>query len=115
MTVKPDSRKLTPEAQLRAYIDKLDPKNQKLFDRSGLFCLSDSRPPTSWRYYSRQHALVIGYSPADRGIDAIVAIRHVPPVYLCTSIRDLSCPTRNGCWGVRKNRLASFRWRRPAS
>ena len=31
MTVKPDSRKRTPEAQLRAYIDRLDPKNQKLF------------------------------------------------------------------------------------
>ena len=31
MTVKTDSKKRTPEAQLRASIDKLDPKNQKLF------------------------------------------------------------------------------------
>jgi len=31
MTVKPIAGNVTPEAQLRAYINKLDPKNQKLF------------------------------------------------------------------------------------
>ncbi len=31
MAAKSESKKLTPEAQLRAYIDRLDPKTQKLF------------------------------------------------------------------------------------
>jgi len=30
VTVKPDSRKRTPEAQLRSFIDRFDPKVQKL-------------------------------------------------------------------------------------
>jgi acyl-CoA reductase-like NAD-dependent aldehyde dehydrogenase len=39
----------------------------------------------------------------------------VPPVWLCTSIRDLSCPTRRSfCWD-RESRPASSGWTRPAS
>jgi hypothetical protein len=74
MTVKPDSRKSTPEAQLRAYIDKLDPKNQKLF-RSVRAAMRKRFPTANELAYDYSHALVIGYSPADRGIDSIVAIR----------------------------------------
>ena len=74
MTVKPDSKKRTPEAQLRAYIDKLDPKNQKLF-RSVRSVVRKRFPTANELAYDYSHALVIGYSPADRGIDSIVAIR----------------------------------------
>jgi hypothetical protein len=74
MTVKLDSRKRTPEAQLRTCIDKLDPKNQKLF-RSVRPAVRKRFPTANELVYHYSFALVIGYSPADRGIDAIVAIR----------------------------------------
>ena len=74
MTVKPESGKLTPEARLRAYIDKLDPKNQKLF-RAVRAAVRKRFPTANELAYDYSHALVIGYAPADRGIDAIVAIR----------------------------------------
>jgi hypothetical protein len=74
MTVKPDGRERTPEAQLRAYIDKLDPKNQKLF-RSVRAAVRKRFPTANELAYDYSHALVVGYSPADRGIDSIVAIR----------------------------------------
>jgi hypothetical protein len=72
--MKPDSRKLTPEAQLRAYIDKLDPKNQKLF-RSVRAAVRKRFPSANELVYDYSDALVIGYSPSDRGIDGVVAIR----------------------------------------
>jgi hypothetical protein len=74
MAVKPDSRKLTPEAQLRAYIDKLDPKHQKLF-RSVRAAVRKRFPSANELVYDYGNALVIGYSPSDRGIDGVVAIR----------------------------------------
>ena len=73
MTVKPDSRKRTPEAQLRAYIDKLDPKNQKLF-RSVRAAVRKRFPTANELAYDYKTFVVIGYSPTDRGIDSIVAI-----------------------------------------
>src|SRR5688572_29166965 len=74
MTVKPDSKKPTPEAQLRAYIDKLDPKNQKLF-RAVRAAVRKRFPTANERAYDYGHALVIGYAPAEHGIDSITAIR----------------------------------------
>lgn len=74
MPVKPDSGKLTPEAQLRAYIDKLDPKNQKLF-RAVRTAMRKRFPTANELAYDYNNALVIGYAPADKGIDAVVAIR----------------------------------------
>jgi hypothetical protein len=74
MTVKRDAREPTPEAQLRAYIDKLDPKNQKLF-RAVRAAVRKRFPTANELAYDYRDALVIGYSPADRGIDSIVAIR----------------------------------------
>jgi hypothetical protein len=74
MPVKTESRKLTPEAQLRATIEKLDPKHQKLF-RSVRAAVRKRLPTANELAYDYPHALVIGYAPADRGIDAIVAIR----------------------------------------
>src|SRR4051794_24103864 len=74
MTVKPDSKKPTPEAQLRAYIGKLEPKHQKLL-RSVRAAVRKRFPTANELAYDYSFALVIGYSPTDRGIDAIVAIR----------------------------------------
>ena len=73
MTVKPDSKKRTPEAQLRAYIDKLDPKNQKLF-RSIRAAVRKRFPTANELAYDYSTFFVIAYSPTDRGIDGIVSI-----------------------------------------
>jgi hypothetical protein len=74
MTEKPESRKSTPEAQLRASIDKLDPEHQKLF-RSVRAAVRKRFPTANELAYDYGHALVISYAPADRGIEGIVAIR----------------------------------------
>jgi hypothetical protein len=74
MTVKPGSKKPTPEAQLRDCIEKLDPKTQKLF-RSVRSAVRKRFPTANELAYDYSFALVIGYAPADRGIDSIVAIR----------------------------------------
>jgi hypothetical protein len=74
MTVKRDIKKPAPEAQLRACIDKLDPKHQKLF-RSVRAAVRKRFPTANELAYDYGRALVIGYAPADRGIDAPVAIR----------------------------------------
>ena len=73
MTVKPDRTKRTPEAQLRAYIDKLDAQNQKLF-RSVRAAVRKRFPTANELAYDYSHSLVISYSPTDRGIDAVVSI-----------------------------------------
>ena len=74
MTVKLDTKEPTPEDQLGSYIDRLDPKNQKLF-RSVRAAVRKRFPTANELAYDYGHALVIGYSPTDRGIDSIVAIR----------------------------------------
>jgi len=73
MTVKPDSTKRTPEAQLRAYIDKLDPKVQKLF-RSVRAAVRKRFPTANELAYDYSSFFVIAYSPTDHGIDGIVSI-----------------------------------------
>ena len=73
MTAKPDSRKLTPEAQLRSFIDRFDPKDQKLI-RSIRAAVRKRFPTANELAYDYNNSIVIGYSPTDRGIDGIVAI-----------------------------------------
>ncbi|MCI0361358.1 MAG: hypothetical protein L0211_22985 [Planctomycetaceae bacterium] len=73
MTVKPDSRKLTPEAQLRSFIDKFDPKYQKLI-RSVRAAIRKRFPTANELAYDYSNSIVIAYSPTDHGIDGIVAI-----------------------------------------
>ena len=73
MTVKPDSTKRTPEAQLRAYIDKLDPKNQKLI-RAVRAAVRKRFPTANELAYNYNHSVVIAYSPTDRGIESVVSI-----------------------------------------
>src|SRR3954454_22152091 len=74
MTVKRDRRESTPEAQLRSYIDRLDLKIQKLF-RAVRAAVRKRFPNANELAYDYSHSLVISYSPTDRGIDSIVAIR----------------------------------------
>ncbi|HEY2292262.1 MAG TPA: hypothetical protein VGM86_16305 [Thermoanaerobaculia bacterium] len=74
MAVKPDSKQPAPEAQLRSYIDRLDPKNQKLI-RSVRASVRKRFPTANELAYDYNRFFVIGYSPTDRGIDSIVAIR----------------------------------------
>ena len=73
MTVKPDSTKPTPEAQLRSFIDRFDPKDQKLM-RSVRAAVRKRFPAANELAYDYNHSAVIAYSPTDRGIDSIVSI-----------------------------------------
>ena len=71
--MKPNSRKLTPEAQLRSFIDRFDPKDQKLI-RSVRAAVRKRFPTANELAYDYNHSVVISYSPTDHGIDGIVAI-----------------------------------------
>jgi hypothetical protein len=73
VTVKPGSRELTPEAQLRSFIDRFDPKDQKLI-RSVRAAVRKRFPTANELAYGYNNSVVISYSPTDRGIDGIVAI-----------------------------------------
>lgn len=73
MTVKLDSKELTPEAQLRSFIDRLDPKDQKLL-RSVRAVVRKRFPTANELAYDYSHSVVLAYSPTDRGIDGIVSI-----------------------------------------
>jgi hypothetical protein len=63
----------TAEEQLRSYIGRLDPKNQKLI-RSVRAAVRKRFPTANELAYDYRRFFVIGYSPTDRGIDSIVAI-----------------------------------------
>jgi len=73
MKVKRDREEPTPEAQLRSSIDRLDPRIQKLV-RSVRTALRRRFPTANELAYDYGRSLVIGYSPTDNGIDAVVAI-----------------------------------------
>jgi hypothetical protein len=73
VTVKIDSGKLTPEAQLRCFNDRFDPKHQK-FIRSVRAAVRKRFPTANELAYDYSSSLIIAYSPTDRGIDAIVSI-----------------------------------------
>ena len=63
----------TAEAQVRSFIAKLDPKTQKL-TRSVRTAVRKRFPTANELAYDYGHAFVIGYSPTENGIDAIVAL-----------------------------------------
>jgi hypothetical protein len=71
--VKRDTKEPAPEAQLRSYIDRLDPTNQKLI-RAVRGAVRKRFPTANELAYDYGRFFVIGYSPTDRGIDAVVAI-----------------------------------------
>ena len=73
MTVKIDSGKPTPEAQLRSFNDRFDPKHQK-FVRSVRAALRKRFPTANELAYDYSSFFVIAYSPTEQGIDAPVSI-----------------------------------------
>lgn len=73
MTAKPVGSEPTPEAQLRSFIDRFDPKDQKLI-RSVRAAVRKRIPTANELAYDYSNSIVISYSPTDRGIDGIVAI-----------------------------------------
>jgi hypothetical protein len=73
VTVKSDSTIRTPQAVLRSFIDRLDPKDQKLV-RSVRAAVRERFPTANELAYDYATHFVIAYSPTDRGIDSVVSI-----------------------------------------
>jgi hypothetical protein len=73
VTLKPDGRELSPEAELRFFINRFDPKEQKLF-RSVRTAVRKRFPTVNELAYDYPNSVVISYSPTNRGIEAIVAL-----------------------------------------
>ena len=73
MTALIDSGKPTPEAQLQSFNDRFDLKHQK-FIRSIRAAVRKRFPTANELVYDYSSFFVIGYSPTDRGIDAVVSI-----------------------------------------
>jgi hypothetical protein len=63
----------TPEAVLRSFIYRLDPKAQKLL-RSVRAAVRKRFPTANELAYDYSSHFVIAYSPTDRGIDSVVSI-----------------------------------------
>jgi len=63
----------TPEAQLRSFNDRFDPKQQK-FIRSIRAALRKRFPTANEMAYDYSTFFVIAYSPTEQGIDAPVSI-----------------------------------------
>lgn len=72
LTVKAGEKKPAPEAQLRHFISRFDPKEQKLI-RAVRMAVRKRFPAANELVYDYRDSVVIGYSPTDKGIDAIVA------------------------------------------
>ena len=77
MTTKGDGRKRTPEAELRSYIERLDPTIQKLA-RSVRAAIRKRLPAANELAYDYKTFVVIAYSPTERGIDGILSIAARP-------------------------------------
>lgn len=77
MTEKKEAAVLTPAAQLQSYIDRLDPKIQKLL-QAVRTALRKRFPTANELAYDYITFVVISYSPSDRGIEGIVAVSARP-------------------------------------
>ena len=73
MKVVSDGSKPTPGAELRSLIGKFDSKHQKLF-RSVRTALRKRVPTANELAYGYPSSVVVGYSPTDKGIEAVLAI-----------------------------------------
>jgi Domain of unknown function (DU1801) len=72
MAVSSVDAKVTPEAQLRAYIEMFDPKHQRLI-RSVRSAVRKRLPTANEFVYDYSTFFVIAYSPTDRPTDGIVS------------------------------------------
>ncbi len=73
MATKIDSGTPAPEAQLRSFNDRFDPKHQK-FIRAVRAALRKRFPTANELAYDYSSFFVIAYSPNEQGIDGIVSI-----------------------------------------
>ena len=73
MAVSSHGAKGTPDAQLRAHIEKFDPKHQKLI-RSVRSAVRKRLPAANEFVYDYNTFFVIAYSPTDTPTDGIVSI-----------------------------------------
>ena len=73
MTVRSDRHGDAPEAQLRSFIEKFDPKDQKLI-RSVRSAVRKRLPTANELVWDNYNFFVIGYSPTERPTDSIVSI-----------------------------------------
>ena len=64
---------MTPEAQLKAFIDKFEPKHRSLI-RAARKTLRRRFPGAYELVYDNYNFFVIGYSPTERPSDAIVSL-----------------------------------------
>jgi hypothetical protein len=71
--LRTDSKMLAPEAQLQSFINRFDPKDQKLF-RSIRAAVRKRLPAANELAYDYTSHVVIAYSPTEHAIEAIVAI-----------------------------------------
>jgi len=71
-TAKVISKKITPEAELRSYIARFDPRIQKLA-KSVRTAVRKRFPTANELVYDYGRSLVIGYSPSEHGIESIVS------------------------------------------
>jgi len=73
VTMNPDGRELSPEVELRSFLNRFDPEEQKLF-RSVRAAVRKRFPTVNELAYDYADSVVISYSPTERGIDGIVSI-----------------------------------------
>lgn len=72
MTAHTNNKMPAPEAQLRSFIGKFDPRHQKLI-RSVRAALRKRFPTANELAYDYSSFFVVAYSPTDRGIEGIVS------------------------------------------
>lgn len=63
----------TPEAQLEAFLDRLEPAQQKLM-RSLRTAMRKRFPTANELAYDYGHSVLISYSPTERGMEGVVSI-----------------------------------------
>jgi hypothetical protein len=73
MPVKSEGRMPTPDAQLRSFISRFDPKDQKLM-RSVRAAVRKRLPTANELAYDYAHQVVVSYTPTEAPTDGIVAI-----------------------------------------
>jgi hypothetical protein len=73
VVAKTDKASATPEATLRSFIDRFDPKTRTLM-RTLRAALRKRFPTAHELGYDYGSHVVVGYGPTDRGIDAIVSL-----------------------------------------
>jgi hypothetical protein len=109
-----DSGKRTPEAQLRSFNDRFNPKHRK-FIRSVRAAVRKRFPTANELAYATPASSSSPIRRRTEGSMPSYRSPHVLTVWICTSIMDRRCQTRRSfCWD-RESRLASSGWKRSGS